>query len=107
MHCIRRFVSEFGTTKKVSGSAVPLLWLLTENSQAKFLRRTGDNKPMRFKTLITLLTLLLVAALALPSFVAAQSTTNGAISGTVTDPSGAVLPNLTVTLKSVEKGFTQ
>ena len=62
---------------------------------------------MRFKTLITLLTLLLVAALALPSFVAAQSTTNGAISGTVTDPSGAVLPNLTVTLKSVEKGFTQ
>jgi hypothetical protein len=62
---------------------------------------------MRFKTLITVLTLLLAAALALPSFVVAQSTTNGAISGTVTDASGAVLPNLPVTLKSVEKGFTQ
>jgi hypothetical protein len=62
---------------------------------------------MRFKTLITLLALLTVAALALPSFLPAQSTTNGAISGTVTDPSGAVLPGLAVTLKSVEKGFTQ
>ncbi len=37
----------------------------------------------------------------------AQSFTTGEISGTVTDPSGAVLPNVTVTLKSVEKGNTQ
>jgi Carboxypeptidase regulatory-like domain len=36
----------------------------------------------------------------------AQSTTNGAISGTVTDSSGAVLPDITVNLKNVEKGFT-
>src|SRR5579872_5381976 len=37
----------------------------------------------------------------------AQSTTTGEISGTVTDPSGAVLPNIELTLKSVDKGFTQ
>ena len=37
----------------------------------------------------------------------AQSFTTGEISGTVTDPSGAVLPNVSVTLKSVEKGNTQ
>jgi len=46
-------------------------------------------------------------ALLLPSLLLAQSTVNGAISGTVTDPSGAVLPDLTVTLKSVDRGFTQ
>jgi Carboxypeptidase regulatory-like domain len=62
---------------------------------------------MRFKTLITVLALFTVAALTLPSFLAAQNTVTGAISGTVTDASSAVLPNLTVTLKSVEKGFTQ
>jgi len=37
----------------------------------------------------------------------AQSATTGEISGTVSDPSGAVVPNVPVTLKSVEKGFTQ
>jgi hypothetical protein len=37
----------------------------------------------------------------------AQSFTTGEISGTVTDPSGAVLPNVSVVLKSVEKGNTQ
>ena len=37
----------------------------------------------------------------------AQSSTTGEITGTVSDPSGAVLPNVTVTLKSVEKGFTE
>ncbi len=62
---------------------------------------------MRFKTFVTLLALLTVAALAVPSFLPAQSTTTGVISGTVTDPSGAVLPNLTVALKNIEKGFTQ
>ncbi len=40
-----------------------------------------------------------------PAF--AQSYTTGEISGTVTDPTGAVLPNVSITLKSVEKGFTQ
>ncbi len=36
-----------------------------------------------------------------------QGTTTGAIGGTVTDPSGAVLPGIAVNLKSNEKGFTQ
>ena len=37
----------------------------------------------------------------------AQSSTTGEISGTVSDPSGAVLPNVPVTLKSIDKGYTQ
>ena len=62
---------------------------------------------MRFRTLIGLLTFSVVLALLVPSVVLAQSTTTGAISGTVTDQSGAVLSDVNVTLKSVEKGFTQ
>jgi hypothetical protein len=45
-------------------------------------------------------------SLLLPGIVLAQSTTTGAISGVVTDPSGAVLPDVAVTLKSTERGFT-
>jgi hypothetical protein len=37
----------------------------------------------------------------------AQSTTTGAISGIVTDPTGAVLPGISVNMKSTERGFTQ
>ena len=62
---------------------------------------------MRFKTSVWFLALLAAVTILLPTVLLAQSTTNGAISGTVTDPSGAVLPGLTVTLKSTEKGFTQ
>jgi Carboxypeptidase regulatory-like domain len=56
-----------------------------------------------------LFTLVLTAAACLltSTFTFAQSTTTGEITGTVTDPSGAVLPNVQLTLKSVEKGFTQ
>jgi len=53
-----------------------------------------------------LLVVMVLLALVLPSALLAQSTTNGAISGTVTDASGAVLPDVTVNLKSIEKGFT-
>jgi len=56
--------------------------------------------------LFTLL-LALAASLLTSTFIFAQSATTGEISGTVTDPSGAVLPNVAVTLKSVDKGFTQ
>src|SRR5271163_4851648 len=37
----------------------------------------------------------------------AQSSTTGEISGTVSDPSGAVVADVPVTLKSIDKGFTQ
>ncbi len=60
---------------------------------------------MRF-TSIRLLALLAVIALVVPAVIVAQSTVTGAISGVVTDQSGAVLPDINVTLKSVEKGFT-
>jgi hypothetical protein len=62
---------------------------------------------MRFTTCSRLLGMLAVIALLLPSALWAQSTTTGAISGTVTDASGAVMPGIAVTLKSVDKGFTQ
>jgi|HubBroStandDraft_6_1064221.scaffolds.fasta_scaffold00025_42 hypothetical protein len=61
---------------------------------------------MRFTTSTRLVVLVAVVSLLLSGVVLGQSTTNGAISGTVTDPSGAVLPGITVNLKSVEKGFT-
>lgn len=51
-----------------------------------------------------LLCVLVIAALALPA--AAQETT-GTIQGTVTDPSGAVLPGATVVVKHVQTGRTQ
>ncbi len=62
---------------------------------------------MRFTTLSRLFAVLAVIALLVPGVVLAQSTTTGAISGTVTDQSGAILPDVPVTLKSTEKGFTQ
>jgi len=61
---------------------------------------------MRFTTSTRLLVLIAVVSLLLPSMLLAQSTTTGAISGTVTDPTGAVLPDVGVSLKSTEKGFT-
>jgi len=62
---------------------------------------------MRFTTLSRLLAVFTLVALLMPSVVTAQSTTTGAISGAVMDQSGAVLPEVRVTLKSTEKGFTQ
>jgi hypothetical protein len=62
---------------------------------------------MRFRTVSQVLMLLAVIGLLVPSVVLAQSTTTGAISGTVTDQSGAVVPDVTVNLKSIDKGFTQ
>jgi hypothetical protein len=58
---------------------------------------------------LSLFTFLLALAVCLlaSTLTFAQSSTTGEISGTVTDPSGAVLPNVTVTLKSTDKGNTQ
>jgi|HubBroStandDraft_1064217.scaffolds.fasta_scaffold01962_12 hypothetical protein len=62
---------------------------------------------MRFTTLSRLFLLLAVIALLVPGVVLAQSTTTGVVSGTVTDQSGAVLPDVPVVLKSVDHGDTQ
>src|SRR5205085_9274691 len=48
-------------------------------------------------------TLLLLAALVVPAAFA-QSLNTGAITGTVTDPSGAVIPNAQVTAKNLGTG---
>ena len=61
--------------------------------------------PKRFLLFAFLLALAVCMLASTATF--AQSFTTGEISGTVTDPSGAVLPNVTLTLKSVEKGNTQ
>jgi hypothetical protein len=63
---------------------------------------------MNLRRLFLFTLVLAAAACLLTSTTAfAQSLTTGEITGTVADPSGAVLPSVTVTLKSVEKGFTQ
>jgi hypothetical protein len=55
---------------------------------------------MKVKTIITgILALSVIALIMAPSLIA-QSLSSGDLSGTVTDPSGAVVPNATVTLKS-------
>ena len=60
---------------------------------------------MRFTITSKLFMLLMVLALALTGAVWAQNFTQGAISGTVTDASGAVLPNAMVKIKNLDKGY--
>lgn len=61
---------------------------------------------MRFTTLSRLFAVLAVIALLVPGVVLAQSNTQGSISGTVVDASSAVLPNVSIVLKNLDKGFT-
>src|SRR5579875_3700163 len=58
------------------------------------------------KFLTGILALLVIAAVMAPSLMA-QSLSSGDLTGTVTDPSGAVVPNATVTLKSNATGATR
>ena len=58
---------------------------------------------MRFNTAIRQFVWAVVLALGLPGALLSQSATEGAISGTVTDASNAVLANTTVTLRNVDK----
>ncbi len=57
------------------------------------------------KLIVGILGLLVVLAVMSPSLMA-QSMTTGDIAGTVTDSSGAVVPNATVALKNVGEGFS-
>ncbi len=61
---------------------------------------------MRFTTLSRLFAVLAVVALIVPGILVAQNTTTGAISGTVTDPSNAVIPNAPVTLTNLGTGVS-
>ena len=61
---------------------------------------------MRFTTSIRILALLAVVALLLPGLLLGQSTTQGAMSGTITDPTGAVVPNVTVKITNLDKGYS-
>jgi hypothetical protein len=62
---------------------------------------------MKLKKLITgMLALLVIALLIAPSLMA-QSLVSGDVTGTVTDPSGAVVPNASVTLKNSANGASR
>ena len=62
---------------------------------------------MKLKALLLgLLALLVVASMLTPPLVA-QSLISGDLTGTVTDPSGAVVPNATVTLKNNQTGASR
>jgi hypothetical protein len=61
-------------------------------------------KPL-LRTVVAILPLALLTLA--PSFTIAQTITSGDIAGTVTDPSGAVLPEVKVILKSAGTGATQ
>lgn len=58
----------------------------------------GQEKTMGKRTIVTAAVLLMV----IPSLAAAQATGTGSVVGRITDPSNAVLPGVTVTLKSAE-----
>jgi hypothetical protein len=62
---------------------------------------------MRLTTTIRMLAAIVAIAMLLPGLLLAQSLTQGAITGTVTDKTGAVVPNITVKLNSLDRGFTR
>jgi len=62
---------------------------------------------MRFTTSIRILVLIAVVALLLPGMLVGQSMTQGAISGTITDPTGAVVANVMVKAANLGKGYTR
>jgi hypothetical protein len=62
---------------------------------------------MNWKRFLVAALVLLVGLSVCSSRLAAQTSTTGDITGTVTDPSGSVVPDATVTLKDQTKGATQ
>src|SRR5215831_12400378 len=67
-----------------------------------------ENSPMRsYVVPFTLVvTLAIICFLLMPAASFGQSLTSGDISGTITDPSGAAVPNATVTIKNEGTGGT-
>lgn len=61
---------------------------------------------MRFRQFAWLIALVAILAISWPAITKAQSIVTGAVSGTVTDPTGAVVPNASVTLKNIATGET-
>jgi Carboxypeptidase regulatory-like domain len=61
---------------------------------------------VRFRCLLAILALVFAGCISTASL-EAQSLTTGQISGTITDSTGAVVPNLKVVLKSLDKGSQQ
>src|SRR6516164_3812840 len=62
---------------------------------------------MSTKRVIVLLGLLICVSSVIPSVIWAQSSTTGTVGGTVTDPTGAIVPGATVTLAPVGTNVTQ
>ncbi len=69
------------------------------------LAECGDKYLIRFSDIKNEFFFVGLASLLMSGVLLAQSTTQGAISGTVLDPSNAVLSNVAVTLKSLDKGY--
>ena len=78
--------------------------MLLEKSQAET-ARTGAIAPFVAWTLNTAAYVLLGLLLLVPQHVWAQAT--GAITGTITDPTGAVIPGAKVTATRIETGVSQ
>ncbi len=62
---------------------------------------------MRYTTSIRILAVMAAIAVLLPGVLLAQSESQGAVSGTVRDSRGAVVPNITVKLNSLDRGVTR
>src|SRR5271166_2010210 len=60
-----------------------------------------------FARYVVLVLLGLLLALLISSLSSAQTTTSGGLTGVVTDPSGAVVPDADVEIKNDSKGTTQ
>src|SRR5271166_3305501 len=54
--------------------------------------------PLGLRSSVSLVAVAIVALLLLPTSLLAQSIVTGGVNGTVTDPTGAIVPNATVTL---------
>jgi hypothetical protein len=74
----------------------------------QWLRATNHTHPLHFVlTFVFLMLASSVLTLLLASPGMAQNTNSGEIRGTITDPSGAVVPDVTVTIRNVDTGISK